>query len=555
MAATTGTVRAALAHKQFRRLLVASAISQAGDWLYNVALIVFVFERTHSASWVAAATFFRLVPYVLGGPLGGVIADTFDRRRVLAGSDLLRAASMAMLAVVAAADGPVIVALLLTALTTTAGTAYLPAFVATVPELVGEDDLAAANGASSLVENLAVIAGPAIGALLLTLGDPWLAFAVNAVSFLVGALLALSLPAAKRDPVKHEASEDRTRLRDRFGVGARALSESRPARVLSLYLVGTNFVYGLMTVIFVIAATRRLGTGQEGVGTLYVALGAGGLAIASLVGRLARAARLGAVLFIGITLCAVPVALLGVTHSPGVAIALMVISGIGMVVVDVLGLTLLQRVIPQELLGRVWGILDALLMAAIIVGAAVVGPIVDALGGDAAFIVLGLVAPVLAVLGARALVEVDRASAALLKQLAPAIAAFEGLSLLGGASRGVIEMLARDATLRSVDAGEAVVTQGEPADNFYVVISGRLEVLIASSDGEAAVAELGPGDYFGEIGILHRVPRTATVRSLEPCELYCINGQQFLDAVNNAPTMSASLMEGAAVRLAAHDRH
>jgi CRP-like cAMP-binding protein len=108
--------------------------------------------------------------------------------------------------------------------------------------------------------------------------------------------------------------------------------------------------------------------------------------------------------------------------------------------------------------------------------------------------------------------------------------------------------------LEPADTGVAIVTQGEPADHFYVIKSGRVEVSRTSDSGPVVLAELGTGDYFGEIGILHKVPRTATVTALEPCELYRVEGQQFLDAVNGAPTMSASLMEGAAVRLAAHDR-
>ena len=559
MASGAGTLRAALRHRDFRQLLAAAAISQAGDWLYNVALLVFVFERTHSAGWVAAATFFRLVPYLFGSPLGGVIADTFDRRKVLVGSDLIRAASMGLLALVAAVDGPVIIALLLAALTTTAGTAYLPAFVATVPELVGEDDLAAANGASSLVENLAVVAGPALGAALLALGTPALAFGLNSLSFVAGALLALTLSPASLTAPPAAASDDapdgaRTGFFERFGVGARALNESRAARVLSLYLIGSNFVYGLQTVIFVLVATR-VNTGSEGVGTLYVALGAGGLIVAALISRLARGARLGAVMFLGLTMCAVPVAALAATHDSTVAFLFIAISGVGMVVVDVLGLTLLQRVMPQDVLGRVWGILDALLMAAIILGAALVGPMVDAIGTDSAFVVLALLAPALALLGFRALAEVDRTSVGVLAVLGPIIEAFERLALLGGASRGVIEVLARDAVLEPADTGVAIVTQGEPADHFYVIKSGRVEVSRTSDSGPVVLAELGTGDYFGEIGILHKVPRTATVPALEPCELYRVEGQQFLDAVNGAPTMSASLMEGAAVRLAAHDRN
>ena len=170
-------------------LLIGSTISQSGDWLYNVALAVYVFDRTGSAGWVAAATVLRLVPYVVLAPIGGVIADRFDRRRVMIWSDVLRAASMAALAATAAADGPVLAVTLLAFTTTAFGTAYVPAMMAVTPTLVGEDDLAAADALNTLVDNLTIVIGPAVGAALLAVTSPVFAFTVNALTFLAPALL------------------------------------------------------------------------------------------------------------------------------------------------------------------------------------------------------------------------------------------------------------------------------------------------------------------------------------------------------------------------------
>src|SRR5262245_9635710 len=105
---TSASLRAPLRHRSYVVLLTGSTISQSGDWLYNVGLAVYVLDRPDSAGWVAAATVLRLVPYVILAPIGGVIADRFDRRSVMIWSDLLRAASMGALAAVAAADGPVL---------------------------------------------------------------------------------------------------------------------------------------------------------------------------------------------------------------------------------------------------------------------------------------------------------------------------------------------------------------------------------------------------------------------------------------------------------------
>ncbi len=101
-----GTIRGALRYPAFRALLAGLAVSQAGDWLYNIALVTLVYQRTGSAMWAGVTTAARIVPMVVLGPFGGIIADRFDRRRVMVACDLIRLALMLALALVAAADLP-----------------------------------------------------------------------------------------------------------------------------------------------------------------------------------------------------------------------------------------------------------------------------------------------------------------------------------------------------------------------------------------------------------------------------------------------------------------
>src|SRR3954453_9622118 len=107
---------AGLKSRPFRRLAAALAASQVGDWLYNVALLSLVFERTGSAAWVALTTAARVIPIVALGPLGGVVADRLDRRRLMIASDLVRVAVMGLLGIVALAVLPIILVPLLAAL-------------------------------------------------------------------------------------------------------------------------------------------------------------------------------------------------------------------------------------------------------------------------------------------------------------------------------------------------------------------------------------------------------------------------------------------------------
>src|SRR5262249_59840567 len=128
-----------------RAVMGASGGSQFGNWLYNAALLGYVYSSTHSAGWVGAATICRLLPYVLLAPVGGMIADRYDRRTVLIAGDVIRCATMLGLAGVVAGHGPVVVVMVLTAVASAAGTAERPAALALLPRLVGESRLGPAN--------------------------------------------------------------------------------------------------------------------------------------------------------------------------------------------------------------------------------------------------------------------------------------------------------------------------------------------------------------------------------------------------------------------------
>jgi MFS family permease len=116
--------RIALRARNLRLLLTGLAASQAGDWLYNLALLAFVYDRTYSSMWIGLTTAARIVPEVALGSLAGVLADRVDRRALMLGSDALRALAMAALVVIGVAHLPVLLAPVVAALSTAAGSAY-----------------------------------------------------------------------------------------------------------------------------------------------------------------------------------------------------------------------------------------------------------------------------------------------------------------------------------------------------------------------------------------------------------------------------------------------
>jgi MFS family permease len=541
-------MRSAFRIRDYRLIVSASTISQTGDWLYNVALIVWAYQVTHSTAWVAGVTIARLVPYPVFGALGGVVADRYDRRRVLVVSDLARVLAMTALALVAAGGGPVALAAGLAALTSMLGTAYRPAVVGMLPDVVGEEQLVAANAMESLVENLSIVVGPLIGAALLLVASPALAFAANAVTFVVSALCAAAIRTRSHgDAAEPRGDEGWARHVVR---GFDELRRSADARVLTGFLVGTSFVYGAQTVILVLVAGELLSGGTDSVGIFYAAMGLGGIVGAAAVTRLGRSPRAGLTLLVGLAVTAVPIAVLGLVTGASVAAVLVLASGTGMVVVDVLCLTQLQRTVPGEVLGRVWGAVDALTVLAMIVGSLLVGPCVDAIGTDAAFAVLMFAVPTLGLLATRRLLHADREAVTLLERIGPLIELLETVPLFEQASRPVLEQLALVSVREELPIGADAVVQGDPAEHFFVIEAGRFDVYRADAEGTERVGLLARGDWFGEVGLINHTPRNATVTARWPSTVWRIDGAQLLAAVNGAPALSARLVEGVSTRLA-----
>ncbi len=539
------------------RLLIAGlGLSQIGDWLYNVALIVFVLERTGSAAWVAAAGIIRLLPYVLFGPVGGWIADHRPRRSTMVASDLIRCAAMLVLAVVTARDGAPALALTLAAVATVFSVAYSPCVNAAIPRMVSEDDLSAVNTLSATVTNLSYALGPALGGLMLIIGSPTAAFLVNGVTFLSSAMLTILIHAdlgpdveTARPPVVTQTVEPATG--SGYMAGFRVLSSSPFVLALVLTQVATCVLYGLETVLYALVTTARLGMTVDGVAFLYAAIGVGGLAAAGLARRLADRTEAGLVLAMAALLCGVPMATLAVLTLPSAALAVLLIEGAAMIVVDVMVATSLQRVLGADVLGRAFGALDASITAGMLFGMLVAPIVVSTFGLTTALVVGGALMALAGVGVWSQRHAIDASVAAYSGPLQDRVAVLRRLSILRGASRATLEHLAEALTEEDIDAGVPVIREGDEPDDLFVVVRGELQVTVATKEGpDRRVGDLALGDYFGEVGLLHRIPRTATVRTVVPSHLYRVPGQEFLDIVSQGSVRSRTLARTTRARVA-----
>jgi MFS family permease len=556
--AAVGTFRGAWRHRRWRWLLASYAVSVTGDYLYFVALVVVLYDATGSAAWVAASAVARMLGYVFLSPFGGVVADRFDRRRLLVGLDLARAVVMGALAYVAWTDGPPALAIALAVLCTVATVPYRPACVAATPALVAEDDLAAANALESIVAQISYFAGPALGALVVAVTDPGTAFAVNGATFIVSAALVMRAGPLGGGIGRHRAERgDDAPLElvisdtadSLWGGVAQGLAVVRgdPGLIALIgFVAATMFLYGFEDVVHVVVSDD-LGMGANGVGVLGAAIGAGGLLMAPFSARLGAAAAGGRLLALSGVLIGLPMILLAFIDSAVLACVVLVLEGVGVIIAEVLFITLLQRTCPERTLGTVYGLQDSV-TAGTQMAASIAAPILLTGVGLSWSLVVGggvvvassvLLAPALNRLAVR--VDADR------RRLAPLVVRLRRLGIFGDASHAALERIARASAPVSVPAGTVVFRQDDVPDDLYVIDAGEVAV---STAAQGEVNRLHTDEWFGEIGLLRRVPRTATVTTTEDCELLAIPGTVFIDALAVAEVLPDPLRSTMTVRLA-----
>jgi MFS family permease len=540
--------RRVLGHRDLRLLFGAQLLSATGTWAYGVAISVWVYDRTHSLAWVAAANVVRFVPGLVLSAYAGVIAERRERIALMARADLGCAIWQGLIVVVVIAGGPVVVVLGLAVLTAATSVVYEPSVAATIPVLVDEDGLVAASALRETISSMVVLVGPAVGALLLLIGPPQWAFAFNAASFAGSALLVSRI---RRRSVPVDVSESGTVGRlQQIAVGLRAIVGSRPARTLVGFSVLVSCLYGTDTVLFVAVSAHRLGTGARGYGYLLAGLGLGGIVMGLAIDRLSQSARLAPLIIGGTAGYCLPTVLLAVTHSPELAFAVQVLRGGSTLIVDVLAVIALQRAVPPDRLARAFGVFGTLFIAAVAAGALITPPLIAAAGLDGALLTLAVAPLTLGLLGLPALIAIDGQTQAAAEQIGRRVAMLDELEIFSTGSRQVLERLASVATEVAFAPGALIVTEGEAADALYVLAVGAVQI---SSRGERdgpvqAITTVQAPAYFGEIGVLAGIPRTATVTALGECRCERIDGRAFLDAVNSRP-VSASLIEAAQGRL------
>jgi MFS family permease len=531
--------RELLGNRPLIRLLIGEFISGIGDWLYIVAIFVVIYRESGDAALVGAFGAVRLLPYVVLSVPAGFVADRFDRRLVLLVSDLYRGALMVAMAVVVATGGPTILLAILAILAASGSAFFYPAMGAYLPALArDEQQLGPANSAWSSIQNISFIIGPAIAGIVLAVGSVLIAFVLNALSFLFIAAILWSLPPSRAGQAVGEVPT--TSGSDEPATGADGTPTSpkaariplrlRPLAGLTVVQLMAGFLGGGLQVITVILAIDVLKAGEEANGYLNAAIGIGGLIGGIGAGALVLRRRLGLPLLAGAVVTGVGTIALGAATTLPVALVAIAVLSAGTLIIDIVGTTVFQRLVPDELRGRGIGVLMAVSTVTAAAGAFVLPVLLTQLGPLPALGAAGVATIAVTVLGLAMLgTDADRAPTPYEATIARIIT----LPLFTGVPRSRLETAMRQVVEVPVTAGQAVVRQGETADRFYIIETGRFGVSQTPAAGGEAVRlrTLGPDEVFGELGLLNRTPRTATVTAETDGLLLALDRDDFLALV------------------------
>jgi MFS family permease len=376
-----------LGNSRFLRLWIGQGVSFLGDGVSMVALVVLIVQITGSASAVGGALVARLLP-TIASPLAGVLADRLDRRVVLVASDLARA--VLALGLIFVRD--LVILYVLVFLMGLARTIFNPTIRAAFPGVVGGGDLTRANALISGTFSVSETVGPALGGLLVATVGVNAAFALDCATYLVSAAFLFRIPLSR--PRRDDDGDLARELKAGFTylAGARMPLAIVVGAFLTMLTINTTIPAE------VFLAKETFDAGDAGYG-LLVGLWGGGMILGSaMIAALGDRVNLALFYFLAIFVSAL--ALVGTSLSPTFVLALvaLTIAGIANGIDEVTANTILQKRVPDALLGRVFAVRYLGFSAGDVLAFLLGGMIVDAVGTRFTYLFAGVATAVVGLL-------------------------------------------------------------------------------------------------------------------------------------------------------------
>lgn len=521
-----------LRNPALRRVCGAFLAFSIGEWATWVAIVIYAYSRGGAAE-AGLIAFIQLVPSIVSAPAAGMLGDRFPRARVLVFGYLAQAIAMAAGTVALWAALPAPLVYVFATFTATAITITRPAQAALLPEVAETpDQLTAANVTAGTAEGAGTLLGPAFAGVLTAVGGPALVFAASSIGLLLAFLAVLPLLRTAR-PAQHEPGDaDSEPMLRMLSGGVTEIVRDPRLRGLAAIFACTSLLMGALDIFYAVLAFDVLGLDDSGVGYLGAATGvgmlAGGMLAVTLVGR----ERLSRPILAASVLLGSALALIGLTSTVALVVLLLALAGIGSVFVYIGIQTMTQRIAGDAVRSRVFGVYEALMQGSVAVGALAVPVLIGLAGTTGAFLIAGLVLPVVAVLASRWLLAADQTSVVRLDELR----VLRANPLFAPLSAPILESLSAALRPESYPAGQLILRQGDRGDRYFLLAHGAVRIEI---DGRL-VQTLGPGDGFGEIALLRDVPRTASVIAIDDVDVYSLEREPFLAALTGMPASRAA---------------
>ena len=535
-------VRGVVGNRPIRRAelaFLAFNVAEPATW---IAILVYAFDRggTSATGLVALVL---LVPAAVVAPIAAALGDRRRRDRVVAFGYAAQAVATGLTAVAMLLELPDLVVYGAAVVAMATYTTGRPGHHSLLPGLArSPEEVAAANSVSSLAEGVGGTGGTAAVTVLLAVSTAGVAYLAMALVLVVAAALAFTVR-LERDELPPEAGVSPWSLVVDAGRGAVELARQPGPRLLLVLAASLTLVWGTLDVLLVTLAFETLDIGEAGVGALHTAVAVGmfvgAAASVALVGR----SRLTPALVLGAIALGAAIGALGLGDAIAVALVASGVVGAATTLLDVAGRTFLQRVVDDALLTRVFGTIEAMWMLGFGLGGPIAAALHSVLGLRGSFVLVAAVTPVVTVLGVGGLRRLDRQAVVPALQLR-LISALPMFAPLPAHDR---ERLARQLDRIGTRTGDEVVRQGDLGDRFYVIESGAFDVLV---DGRT-IQTLAEGDHFGEVALLHDVPRTATVRAATDGAVWALDQEEFLATVTGMPQARTAAHELSAERLRA----
>jgi MFS family permease len=505
------------------RVLAAYVLFILIEYAVWIAMLVFAYTRggAVTAGVVAVA---QLAPAAVVAPVVAPIADRRSPVALLAGGYLVQTAAVAATAAAVFAGQP-LAAYAAVVVAATAMVTTRPAQSALIPSVSATpDQLTAANVVAGWLEAAGVAAAGLLTGVLISLAGVGSVFVVCAGLGVVAALLVAGLRAAPLAAPEQRADP----VLAGVGEGLRLVARRPRLRLMLALLAAEAVVVGALDLLVVILAISVLRRSQAWAGYLDGAFGAGAVLAATgsavLVGRRLGRPILAAALVLSGALAALASGL-GLAGT----VALLAVAGASHALLEVATRTLLQRSVPPQLIGRIFGVLEGVMMAGYALGALLVPALVHLGGSRLALLGIAAVLPLAAAAGGRALFGLDAETPVPVVQ----IALLRSLPLFAELPAPALEGLAAALTAVDLPAGAVLIRQGDPGDAYYAIAGGELDVL---QDGHW-LRRCGRGEGVGEIALLRAIPRTATVIAHGPATVYQLDREPFLtEVLGHAPT-------------------